>query len=572
MTILHDETVERPFEDPPELTAKPDWKVAFGRARSKFSQDGCTDLAAALTYYSIQSMFPGLIAVMSLLNIFGNGKSTTTSLVASIGRIVGKDPKDLTFVTDVINNVQTTGGGVVALIIGLVGALWSASGYVGAMGRALNKIYAAQEGRKFVPLKATLLAVTAIELILIVIAMLAIVVSGSIAREIGKSIGLGDQAVMVWDIVKWPFVVLIVVAIISMLYWATPNVRKARRQLLTWGALIGFVVWVVASFALVTYIGLTKGASYQKTYGVFAGAIILLLWLWITNIALLFGAEMDAELLRTRQLKSGLPAERLVLLPLKSDAKVEKTIEKDDQLVDRAYELRLGSESDPAARSQARAGKDTGARVLGAGLGPSQHGSRATPTSPAGRRLGDGDTSTSGGSDKGGEKRSRTTGFDREAEAAAIAAARNQRREAALSEASEQRRIRERLEAQERKRQAAADKRRKEQERKEKESRGYVTAQQRWESVDAVRAQFGSGADSPSRDEVRAAREERRAAYRANQQEARKRAELAPPKPKQDKKPKKRAKSYDEEPRPLRADIEAERAQRRDAWYSDRGR
>lgn len=564
MTVLHDEVVDRPFDDAPDAPAKPDWKVAFSRARTKFSQDGSTDIAAALTYFSVQSLFPGLIAVLSLLNIFGNGKSTTTSLIKSLGTILGKRPQDLSQITTFVNNVQTAPGGGVALVIGLGGALWSASGYVGAFSRAMNRIYAVEEGRSFIKLKGSMLLITAIEIVLIVAVMLSLVVSGSVAKEVGSAVGLGDTAVTVWDIAKWPVVALVIIAIISMLYQSTPNVRRAKTRLFSSGAMVGFVVWVVASLALVAYVGFTKGASYQKTYGALAGVIIFLLWLWITNIAMLFGAELDAELLRTRQLKSGLPAERLILLPARDDAGIEKKQDKDEAQVEHAIGLRIGST--PATDALSRSGGDQdAAREFGLAMGPSTHGRVGNASAPVTRepallrRRTDEPSSTG----------------DVETD---VAAARARRRDEALITAERRRKVAERQATQQAriaKRQAAKEKERKAQEKAREEA---ITVQQRWEAVDDVRAQFRP-AQTPEREAMLAEREQRRTAYHQEQQ--RKAARPAP------RHATKKRVSRDEptmidrvegpsqvggpDDRPLRHQVESERAERREQWYTDHG-
>ncbi|GAB3585693.1 YhjD/YihY/BrkB family envelope integrity protein [Calidifontibacter terrae] len=567
MTVLHDEVIDRPFDDAPDSPAKPDWKVAFGRARAKFSQDGGTDMAAALTYFSVQSLFPGLIAVISLLNIFGNGKSTTTSLVKSVGNIVGKKPEDLSAITSFINNVQATPGGGVALFLGLAGALWSASGYVGAFGRAVNKIYAVEEGRGFVKLKGSLLLITAIEIVLIVLVMLSLVLSGSVAKEIGSKIGLGGTAVQVWDLAKWPFVALVIIGIISMLYQLTPNVRRAKNKLFSSGAMVGFVIWVVASIALVVYVGFTKGASYQKTYGALAGVIIFLLWLWITNIAMLFGAELDAELLRTRQLKSGLPAERLILLPARDDTGIEKKADKDETQVERAIELRVGSTPATDALTRSSSGSHDTAREFGLAVGPSAHGRTGNGSAPVTRepsQLG----STTPASTTGSAGSTGDVQVD-------VAQARAQRRDQALIAAEAQRKAAARRAAQQAKiakRQAAKEKERAAQEKAREQA---ITVQQRWEAADAVRAQYRP-ASTDAREALLAERSQRREAFHQAQQE-----KAARPAPKHAPKPAKKKADPTEgdgstraarmDSRPLRRLVESERDQRRDQWYSDHG-
>ncbi|RYG77976.1 YihY family inner membrane protein [Yimella sp. RIT 621] len=573
MTVLHDEVIDRPFDEPPESPAKPDWKVAFSRARSKFSQDGGTDAAAALTYYAMQSLFPGLIAVISLLNIFGNGKETTRKLVESIGRIIGKSPEDLSAVTSFIDNVQATPGGGVALIVGIGGALWSASGYVGAFSRALNRIYAVEEGRSFLKLKGTLLLVTAIEIVLIVLVMLSLVLSGGVAKEVGSAIGLGDTAVMVWDLVKWPFVALVVIGIISMLYRTTPNVRRAKgNRLFSSGAVVGFVVWVLASLALVAYIGFTQGASYQKTYGAFAAAIILLLWLWITNIALLFGAELDAELLRTRQLKSGLPAERLILLPARDTDGIDKKIEKDEKQVADAIELRVNSGGSMDAYTGRDNAETATARDFGLAMGPSQHGKVGNGSAPVDREPATVLTRPT--------RTRESMPTDPNDAAVYVQNSRDARREEALIAAAQERKVRERKTAQEakvKKKQAEKEKERRELEKAHKDA---LPLAKEWEAVDAVRAQFAPR-PSAERDRILAERESRRQAFKVEQaeanaaraQEAREKRAFEPTAESKAFVPGEAEGPQGAPPAPsvLEQQVATEREKRRNDWYAARG-
>lgn len=572
MTVLHDEVIDRPFDEPPESPAKPDWKVAFGRARSKFSQDQCTDVAAALTYYSMQSLFPGLIAVISLLNIFGDGKETTNKLVESIGRIIGKSPSELSTVTTFIDNVQATPGGGLALFIGIAGALWSASGYVGAFSRALNKIYAVDEGRSFVKLKGTLLLITAIEIILIVLVALSLVLSGGVAEEVGNAIGLGSTAVFVWDLVKWPFVALVVIGIISMLYRATPNVRKAKGRLFSSGAMVGFIVWVLASIALVMYIGFTQGASYQKTYGAFAAAIILLLWLWITNLAMLFGAELDAELLRTRQLKSGLPAERLILLPARDTDGIDKKIEKDEKQVADAIELRVNSGGSMDAYTGRDNAETATARDFGLAMGPSQHGKVGNGSAPVDREP---------ATDLTRPTRTRESmPTDPNDAAVYVQNSRDSRREEALIAAAQERKVRERKTAQEakvKKKQAEKEKERRELEKAHKDA---LPLAKEWEAVDAVRAQFAPR-PSAERDRILAERESRRQAFKVEQaeanaaraQEAREKKAFEPTAESKAFVPGETEGPQGAPPAPsvLEQQVATEREKRRNDWYAARG-
>ncbi|MBB2890386.1 YihY/virulence factor BrkB family protein [Flexivirga oryzae] len=558
MLLLDEEELERP-RDIPDVTAKADWKVALKRAASKFSSDQCTDKAAALTYFSMQSLFPGLIAVLSLINVFGNGKKTTDSLVRIVANIAGKQPKDLDWLTNFINDVHTQGGGGIALVVGILLSIWSASGYVGGFSRALNKIYEVPEGRPVWKLRPALYLVTIIEIVLIIVVMFALVTTGKVASSIGAEVGIPSRATQIWDIAKWPFVVLIVVFIIGMLYWATPNVLKTKRDIFTWGALIGFVVWVVASAALIIYLTLTAGASYTKTYGAFAGAIIFMLWLWITNVAMLFGAEVDAELIRTRQLRSGLPAEEMILLPPKDDQMFAKLDLKAAKEYDTAHQLRLES-----MREAAHDQNIYGRAALAAGhaaqlVGDASTAGRSGKTGLVGPR--DASAPRPGADDRGED----AVAHDLEAEAAAIEESRLERRDDFLLKSAKARVVRDRLDRQ----RAKAERKRKEREREAEKQRkiaeSHVTREQRWESVEKVRAEFDPPR-TPEREQIHAERRARRAAYDVEQAEKAAKAAQQPPKPKEQPAPKHHRSAP--EPSVLRTQVEQEQQDRRDEWFA----
>ena len=423
--------------------------------------------------------------------------------------------------------MQTAGGGTIALVVGIGGAIWSASGYVGAFGRALNHIYDIGEGRPFIRLRPVQLLVTVIDLILIIVLMFAITTTGKVATSIAAKVGIPGQAVTIWDIAKWPFVVVIVVFLISLLYWATPNVRKTKRMLMSWGALVAFVVWVVGSAALLIYFTLTNGSSYSKTYGALAGVIMFLLWLWITNLAMLFGAELDAELIRTSQLRSGMPAEELILLPARDESGLEKKSDKQFALVEQAHGLRAEAERETKSpdtqaldrfvqdQAESREGKNP--------YGPDVRTMRVTKdesVTDTPRQVGnvrldrDEDSATTGKQ----ELMTRTSG-DPAQQREQIEKARSERSAVAVAAAQRERIVRDRLAAVE----AKAAKKRAAQEKKRQEelaaSQESLPQSKRWDAVDAVRAQFAPRT-SAARDEVRAERDARRAEFAAGVQDA----------------------------------------------------
>jgi membrane protein len=296
------------------------WRYVARRTVHEFSKDDCTDLAAALTYYAVLSLFPALIALLSLLGLVGNGPKTVSTLLGILSD-AGASSLASNLRGPLTSLSQTPAAGP-TFVIGLIAALWSASGYVGAFGRAMNRIYAVREGRPAWKLRPVMLLTTLLAVLLVAVVGTALVISGPVAQSLGGAIGLSSAAVLAWQIVKWPVLLFAVVLIVALLYYATPNVRQPRFRWMSIGALVAVVVWLVASVAFGFYVA--NFSSYNATYGSLAGAIVLLLWLWITNLALLFGAEFDAELTRVRQLQAGVRAEKLVRLEPRDTRKVEK--------------------------------------------------------------------------------------------------------------------------------------------------------------------------------------------------------------------------------------------------------
>lgn len=323
-------------DSPTDLRAH-SWRYVAGRAVREFGKDGCTDLAAALTYYAVLSIFPALIALLSLLSLLGQGQDTVASLLQILEQI-GAGPAVQTLEPILTELSQTPAAGV-ALVIGLATATWSASNYVGSFGRAMNRIYEIPEGRPVWKLRPMMLLLTVIILAMVALVAAALVVSGPIAQAVGDTIGLGSAAVTAWGIAKWPVLLGFVVLIVALLYYVTPNVKQPRFRWISIGALLAILVWVGASALFGLYVA--NFGNYDATYGSLAGLIIFLLWLWITNIALLFGAEVDAELERGRELQAGIPAEESVQLPLKDDTVSEKAERKQQQDIKAGRKIRL---------------------------------------------------------------------------------------------------------------------------------------------------------------------------------------------------------------------------------------
>ncbi len=286
-------------EGPTELP-KRSWSGVLIRTFKGYQRDNVSDLAAALTYYGIQSMFPALIALVAVIGLLG--QSATQSLITNLEKLAPSAGRSV--FTDAIHGLQHSGGTAgVVFVLGLAGALWSASSYISAFMRAANSIFGVEEGRpiyKTIPLR---LVVTLVMLLLLAISSFAVVVTGGLAVHVGKLLGVGGTAVSVWEIAKWPVLLAIVALMIAILYWAAPNVKHPGFRWLSPGALFAVIVWVLASGLFALYVA--NFASYNKTYGAIAGVIIFLVWLWITNVAILLGVEMNYELYRARELAAG---------------------------------------------------------------------------------------------------------------------------------------------------------------------------------------------------------------------------------------------------------------------------
>jgi membrane protein len=289
-------------ERPTDLGRKAWWQV-LKRTFREFKRDNLTDLAAALTYYGVLSIFPGLLVLVSLLGLFG--QNMTQSFVDNIGAIAPGVVRDI--LEAATTSMQGSNkGALIGVLIGLIAALWSASGYVAAFMRAANTVYDVPEGRpiwKTIPIR---LGVTVFTGVLIAVSSLAVVVTGQLADVLGRMLGLGSAVVTFWDIAKWPVLVLLVNVMFAVLYWAAPNAKQGGFRWVSPGVILAVLLWLIASGGFAFYVA--NFSSYDKTYGTLAGVITFLVWLWISNVALLLGVEFDAELARGRAIATGQPA------------------------------------------------------------------------------------------------------------------------------------------------------------------------------------------------------------------------------------------------------------------------
>jgi membrane protein len=317
------------------------WGFVLKGTLRGFSRDACTDLAAGLTYFAVLSLFPAMIALVSILGLVGQNKSGIDALFRMVNQVA---PGMLDVIREPIEALASSPATGVALAIGIVGSVWSASGYVGGFGRAVNRVYGVKEGRTALQQRPAQLLVTVAALVLVAIVSILLVVSGPIAKAIGDVIGLGDAAQATWAILRWPVVVLALIVLVGMLYTVAPNVKYPRFRWLSLGSVAAIVVIGIASAGFAFYVA--NFGSYDKTYGALAGIIVFLLWIWITNVALLLGAELDREVERTREILAGQEAEYGLSLPLKSETAIHKAADADAGAVLAARALRKRARKD----------------------------------------------------------------------------------------------------------------------------------------------------------------------------------------------------------------------------------
>jgi len=293
------------------------------RTFTEFSEDNMSDWAAALTYYGLLSLFPALIALVSIVGLVGDPATTTKAVTDMVTKLGPSSAAD-TFAGPIKSITAHRGTAGILFIVGLATALWSASGYVGAFMRASNIIYETPEGRPFWKLRPLQIVVTLIMLVLLALVALALVLTGPIVTAVAEPLGISGTAVTVWDIAKWPVLLAVVATMFAVLYYSAPNVKLAGFKWVTPGALLAIVLWLVASAAFAFYVA--HFGSYDKTYGTLGGLVCLLVWLWITNVALLLGMELNSERERSRELDAGVPgADRELQLDARSAPKRQRT-------------------------------------------------------------------------------------------------------------------------------------------------------------------------------------------------------------------------------------------------------
>ncbi|GAB3985785.1 YihY/virulence factor BrkB family protein [Plantactinospora veratri] len=295
------------------------WGAVLRRTLREAQEDNVTDWAAALTYYGVLSLFPALLVLVAVLGLLGDAAVRgVQDVIRDVVPAASARDILLTAITQVQGSAGTAG---LVAVLGILGAFWTASGYIGAFSRAANAIYDVPEGR---PLARTLLlriGLTALIGLLVLISLVLLVFSGRLSAQVGRRLGVGEAGVTAWDIGKWPVLVLLVSLIFAVLYWAAPNARQ-RFRWISPGGVFAVVAWAVVSAGFALYV--SYFASYNRTYGSLAGVIVFLVWLWLSNVAILLGAELSAELERERTIRSGGSAEREPYVSLRDDRKLRK--------------------------------------------------------------------------------------------------------------------------------------------------------------------------------------------------------------------------------------------------------
>jgi membrane protein len=304
---------------------KRSWTGVLKRTIKQVKQDNLTTWAAALTYYGILSIFPGLLVLIAVLRL--TGQANTQKVISNISSTAPGPARNI--LTSAVKNLQhgqTSTAGILA-VVGVLGALWSASGYVGSFMQAASSIWDVPEGRPIWKKLPTRLGITIVAGLIILAGAIAVVFTGSLARQIGKVLDVGSSAVTIWDIAKWPVIVILISLLFAMLYWAAPNAKHGGFKWVTPGSLLAVLIWIAVSALFAVYVA--NFSSYNKTYGSLAAIIVFLVWLWITNLAILIGAEFDAEMQRERAIVAGHAPDDEPYMELRDTRKIDPEADKD---------------------------------------------------------------------------------------------------------------------------------------------------------------------------------------------------------------------------------------------------
>ncbi|MFD4421133.1 YihY/virulence factor BrkB family protein [Agromyces sp. NPDC058484] len=326
-----------PDHDSPAQLSHDDWRVILTRTVHEFRINQVYDIAAALTYYAVLATFPTLLAVLALLGIFGSAEAVANDVLRVIEDLGGSSVVDP--LRGAVEQLLDASHAATAFIVGIVVALWATSGFVGSFGRGMNRIYKVEEGRPFWRMRPAMIGISAVLLVLATVSAFAILLTGPIAESTARVLGLDEGVVFWWDLGKLPVLAAITIFVIALLYWAGPNVKRGNLRWFSVGAVAALLAWMITT---VLFGGYALGfGSYERMYGALGGAVAFLLWLWLSNLAMLFGAVLDTEVERARQLRAGVAAENQVQLPLRDDRTIETNREQ------RASDYRASSAMKP---------------------------------------------------------------------------------------------------------------------------------------------------------------------------------------------------------------------------------
>lgn len=312
------------------------WRLAMRRAARAFGVDACPDAAAGLTFYSVLALVPAVMVTFSVVSLLGRGEETAR-IVVDVVRALAPDASE-SAVGDVISRIAEARLSGILLVFGLALTLWAVARYVAALGRGINRIYRVAEGRPVWRLKAGQLLIALVIIVCVAVAAALLSVTDSVAQALGHALGLGETALVAWRIIRWPLLALIVILLIAVLYYFAPNVKPPRFRWMSLGAVVALAVLLLTSLGFWLYV--SNFADYDRIYGAFAGVIIFALWLWIANMAILAGAEFDAEVERVRQLQADIPAETQVQVPLRDARQIAKNVRRDRKEEARSRRIR----------------------------------------------------------------------------------------------------------------------------------------------------------------------------------------------------------------------------------------
>lgn len=336
--VGRDEQVATGAVPPGRLTAR-SWRFALISSVRRFGQDQITDLAAAMTYYTVLSIFPFLMALISILNLVGRADVMVPAFEEMIGELAPAEVTD--FVGRLIEQFLGSSGAGLGLVVAIVTALWSSSNYVAAFRRAMNRVYQVSEGRNFIVQRVIQLVVTLVMVVSVLLILAGLTLSQPVTRWLIDELNFPEVTLRVWVWLRWPLIAAVAIVLLALLYYLTPNVRQPRLRWVTIGSLIAIMIAVAAAWGFALYLSVFDGtASYTRTYGALAGVIIALFFTWLINSALVFGGMLDCELERARQLQSGMPAENALLLPPRSDPQTAKGLAAQAKVTAQATEIR----------------------------------------------------------------------------------------------------------------------------------------------------------------------------------------------------------------------------------------